>query len=84
MNSTTKGSWKFASVTHHYEYVGSCEIIEMNENPEREEGRRGRKRESTRKNEKRFNRKRKKELRTQYIFVDTFPFMYLKLLYTLI
>lgn len=46
MNNTTKGSWKFASVTHHYKYVGSREIIEMNENPERE--RRGEEREEKR------------------------------------
>lgn len=50
MNSTTKGSWKFTSVTHHYEYVDSREMFEMNENPERE--RRGEEREEKRKYKK--------------------------------
>lgn len=61
MHGTTKGSWKFASVIHHYEYVGSSEI-EMNENPERERrGEEREKRESIRKNEKRLNREIEKK-----------------------
>lgn len=41
MTDTTKGSWKFASVTHPQKYVGSSEIIEMNDNTERKRKRRG-------------------------------------------